>query len=51
MNVTPFFVTRLGEHVFDKELAELDDDEIELDDDHSDEQFDRMDRNNEPRGW
>jgi hypothetical protein len=48
MNVTPFFVTRLGDYLYDKELDELDD-EYEADDDHSDEQFDRMDRQTELR--
>lgn len=46
--VTPIGVTRLGEWIFDRDLAELDD-EIEIDDDHSDEQFDRMDRQTELR--
>jgi hypothetical protein len=40
--------TRLGEYVFEKELAEYDEEPAE-DDDHSDEQFDRMDRQNELR--
>jgi hypothetical protein len=46
--VTPIGVTKLGDWIFDRDLAELDD-EDELDDDHSDEQFDRMDRKNELR--
>jgi hypothetical protein len=46
---TPIGVTRIGDYVFDRELAELDDEAIEDDGDHSDEQFDRMDRQNELR--
>jgi hypothetical protein len=46
--VTPIGVTRLGEWIFDRDLADLEDEELE-DDDHSDEQFDRMDRQNELR--
>jgi hypothetical protein len=45
---TPIGVTRLSDYVFDRELAELEDEAIE-DDDHSDEQFDRMDRQTELR--
>lgn len=45
---TAIGVTKLGEWIYDKELAELDDEALE-DDDHSDEQFDRMDRQNELR--
>ncbi|CDY76142.1 hypothetical protein BGLT_05215 [Caballeronia glathei] len=45
---TPQGVTRLGEWLYDKELAELDD-EYEATDDHSDEHFDRMDRQTELR--
>lgn len=39
--------TRLGEYVFEKELAEYDDEQTEDDGDRSDEQFDRMDRQTE----
>jgi hypothetical protein len=46
--VTPIGVTRLCEWIFDRDLADLEDEELE-DDDHSDEQFDRMDRQNELR--
>jgi hypothetical protein len=46
---TPIGVTRLGDYVFDRDLAELDDEAIEDDGDHSDEQFDRMDRQTELR--
>lgn len=46
--VTPIGVTRLGEWIFDRDLSDLEDEELE-DDDHSDEQFDRMDRQNELR--
>jgi hypothetical protein len=44
--------TRLGEFLYDKELAEYDDEGYDgwIDDgDRSDEQFDRMDRQNELR--
>jgi hypothetical protein len=41
--------TRLGEFIYDKELAEYDDEPAEDDGDRSDEQFDRMDRQNELR--
>lgn len=41
--------TRLGEYVFEKELAEYDEEDTVVDDDRSDEQFDRMDRQNELR--
>jgi hypothetical protein len=41
--------TRLGEFLYDKELAEYDEEPAEDDGDRSDEQFDRMDRKNELR--
>jgi hypothetical protein len=44
---TPINVTRLGDYVFDKELAELDDGELEDDGDFSDWHFDRIDRETE----
>jgi hypothetical protein len=46
---TPIGVTRIGDYVFDRDLGELEEAPDELDDDHSDEQFDRMDRQNELR--
>jgi hypothetical protein len=63
---TPIGVTQLGDHVFDRELSDMEKtqesiewfrrqgiDDSDLltpeDDDHSDEQFDRMDRQNELR--
>jgi hypothetical protein len=50
---TPINVTRLGEYVFDRELPEDDAEDryrqADIDQDHSDEQFDRMDRQNELR--
>jgi hypothetical protein len=41
--------TRLGEFLYDKELAEYDEEPAEDDGDRSDEQFDRMDRQTELR--
>lgn len=46
---TAIGVTKLGEWIYDKELAEYDEEPAEDDGDRSDEQFDRMDRQNELR--
>jgi hypothetical protein len=43
--------TRLGEYVFEKELAEYDEEPAEDDGDCSDEKFERMERQREQREW
>jgi hypothetical protein len=43
--------TRLGEFLYDKELADQDEEMAEDDGDHSDEKFERMERQREQREW
>ena len=48
---TPIGVTKLGDHVFDLELADQDEEMAEDDGDLSDEKFERMERQREQREW
>lgn len=47
MNPTPINTTRLGEYIFDRELAELDEEIVDDDGDFSDWQDQRIERETE----